>query len=178
MAFDARRLRAGELLAGTGAVVLFVAMFVDWYGVRISTARLGSIQIPAASADAWSAFTVVDLVLAATVASALALVFLQATRRSPALPVSFSVVTTVLGAVTVLAILYRIIDPPGIDLPGAVGAIIAPHLQRTVEGGAYVGLVGAFAIAAGAWRSMRVEGVAAADERTAIETVALDGGGL
>jgi cytochrome bd-type quinol oxidase subunit 2 len=172
---DLRRLRSGELIAGAGAILLLVSMFLDWYGVSLSTVSLGSFQLPHASTNAWDSFTVVDILLALTIASGLTLVWSQATRRSPAVPVAFSVLSTVLAILSALVTLWRIVDPPAIDLPGRLGAIVAPHLSRTVEVGAWIGLLATVVTAVGAWRSLRQEGVAPEDERTSIETVALRG---
>ena len=75
----------------------------------------------------------------------LALVVLPATHRSPSLPVAFSVFSAVAGAVAALLILYRIANQPG------------PNHAVDVQVGAGLGLAAAVLVAAGAWRSVRVE---------------------
>jgi hypothetical protein len=126
-----RRLRDGDWIAGASGVLLLAAMFADWYA-------------PAA-ASAWEAFSVLDIVLALLALVPLALVAVQATRDSPSLPVAFSVLTTIAGAVATLLILYRIVNQPG------------PNDAVSVELGAWIGVAAAVAIAGGGWRSMRVE---------------------
>jgi hypothetical protein len=166
MEFDASRLRSGELIVGVSAVLLFIFMFLSWYGSP------GSFGLPNVSDDAWDAFSVIDLFLLLTVIVALALVVTQATRRSPAIPVSLSVITTTLAGLSVLLILFRMIDPPGIvDVPAGLGA----HLDRTLDIGIYLGLAASLGILYGGYRSMRVEGLAPRDARTEIETVKLRG---
>jgi hypothetical protein len=117
-----RRLRAAEWIAGAGGAGLLVALWLDWYS----------------SASAWRAFAVLDVALALAALVPLALVVLQATRESPALPSAFSALTFVAGALATLLILYRILDPP---VPG-------------VEHGAWIGLAAAVVAAAGGWRSL------------------------
>jgi hypothetical protein len=171
--FEPERLRAGELLAGAGGLALLVAMIVPWYdGLHLSV-RLGSFYFPHTSQDAWNAFTVLDVYLAIVALSALWLLYAQATRRSPALPVSLGVVVTVMAAVAALLVLWRILDPPGLRLGRPLPAFIADHLSRRVLAGPWLGLAACIAIAAGGWRSLRREGVAPRDERTEIETVML-----
>jgi hypothetical protein len=166
MEFDASRLRSGELIVGVSAVLLFIFMFLSWYGSP------GSFGLPNVSYDAWDAFSVIDLFLLLTVIVALALVVTQATRRSPAIPVSLSVITTTLAGLSVLLILFRMIDPPGIvDVPAGLDA----HLDRTLDIGIYLGLAASLGILYGGYRSMRVEGLAPPDARTEIETVKLRG---
>ena len=65
-----------------------------------------------------------------TIVAAAGLVFVQVTRRAPAIPVTMSLVVMLLGIVTVVALIYRVlISPP-------------PHQ----EAGAYLGLLFAIGI--------------------------------
>ena len=129
------RLRAGEWLAGAAAVVLLGSLFLDWS------------RAPVGGASAWEAFDVLDFVLAALALVPLALFVTQATRRCPAIPVTFSVLTALAGALATLLIAVRLIDQPG------------PNALITVEAGAWLGLLAALLATAGGWRSMRVEAV-------------------
>jgi succinate-acetate transporter protein len=153
MDFDPRRLRTGEVIVGASALVLLASIFVlDWYGLNGTLAptadRLG---LPV-SVNAWQALTTVRWLLLLTVACALALVYFQASRRAPALPVTLSVILTVLAGTTVLVLIYRVlINPPG---PGDV---------ITARAGAYVGLLSALVLVYGAYRSLRQEGIAERD---------------
>ncbi|MGH2882293.1 MAG: hypothetical protein ACRDPA_06275 [Solirubrobacteraceae bacterium] len=90
-----------------------------------------------------------------TILAAVALVFVQATRRAPATPVTMSLVVMLLGMVTVVALIYRVlINPP-------------PHQ----EAAAYLGLLWALGIAFGGYFSLRQEGIARRDERRDIPIV-------
>jgi hypothetical protein len=153
-AFALSRLRIGESLAGLAAVALLVLLLaVHWYGGR---------RIPPATG--WEALTVTRWVALVTIAAGLALPLTQATRRAPAVPASLSVIVLVLGIVLTVILLIRVV----IDLPG-------PDELVSARAGAYLGLAGAVAIAAGGFLSLRQEGVARFDERTEIETVVLGG---
>jgi hypothetical protein len=137
-----RRLRDGEWIAGAGGVALLAAMFLHWYGLDLSIGRLDEI-VP--EATAWEAFGVLDVVLALLALPPLALAVTQATRPSPSIPVMFSVLTTLAGALAALLILYRIVNQPG------------PNEIVDVQLGAWLGLLAALVVTAGGWRSMRVE---------------------
>jgi cytochrome bd-type quinol oxidase subunit 2 len=144
MDFDPGRLRRGELLAGVCTVLLLVFVLAGtWYG-HGSQARTG-----------WEALPILRWLLVVTMAAALALVFTQVTRRAPAIPVALSVIVTVLGVITVLALIYRVlISPPA-------------HEQA----GAFLGLLFAIGLAYGGFLSMREEGIAARDAPREIPVV-------
>jgi hypothetical protein len=144
MDFDLSRLRRGELLAGASAVLLLVFMFAGkWYGQG------------AHSRTGWEALVGLRWLLAVTIAAAFGLVLVQATRRAPAVPVTMSMVVTVLGVVSQLALVYRVvINPPA-------------HEQL----GAFLGLISALGLAYGGYLSIRQEGVARRDARTDIPVV-------
>ena len=127
------RLRDGDWIAGAGAVALLGAMFLHWYGA-------GPFEV-----TAWQAFDVLDVVLVGLALVPLALVVTQATRRSPAIPVAFSVLTWGGGMVAALLILYRIVNQPG------------PNDLVDVQAGAWLGLLAALVVAGGGWRSTRNE---------------------
>ena len=130
------RLRPGEMIAGAGGVALLVVMFLEWF------ALVGFGEV---AANAWQAFSVTDLILALTALAAIGLAVLTASRRSPALPVAASVITTSLGALATLLVLYRILNQPG------------PNDFVEVRFGAYLGLLSVLAIAAGGFLSLRDE---------------------
>lgn len=92
-----RRLRRGEWLAAVGGVALLALMWAPWYG----------------DANAWEAFAVVDVVLALAALSGIAAAFLQATRRSPAMPIAADVLGSVVCLLALLLLVIRTLDPPG-----------------------------------------------------------------
>jgi hypothetical protein len=136
MDLDPARLRRGELLAGTGAVLLLVFLLGGtWYG-RGGGSRTG-----------WESVTTLRWLLLVTIVAALALVVAQITRRSPAIPVTLSMIVAVLGVIAVLALVYRVlINPPA-------------HEQA----GAFLALLSAIGLAYGGYLSLREEGIARKD---------------
>jgi hypothetical protein len=136
------RLRLGELVAGAAAVVLLVLLLVaHWYG----------------RGTGWQVLTSSRWAVLVTVATALGLVVTQATRRAPALPAALSVIVTVLGVLTVLWLIYRV--------------VISPAPQERVW--AWLGLASACLLVVGAFLSLRREGILPEDGPEAIPLVAL-----
>ena len=151
MRIDISRLRPGEIIAGAAAVLLLVLMFaVPWYRVK------------ATSINGWDSLTDLRWLLIVTIIAALALAYFQATRRAPAIPVNLSVIVTVLGLLSSLALIYRVL----INVPGSDSVVDA-------RVGAYLGLVSALAILYGGFASMRQEGIAPQDAPAEIETIRL-----
>jgi hypothetical protein len=155
MTFDHRRLRLGELVAGGAALLLFIDMFLKWYGFageNIARAAGFSTTI-----SAWRAFDFIDILLFLVILVTLGLVATTATARTPALPVAGSVIVTALGIVAALFVLYRIINQPG------------PNDFVSASFGAYLGLLLCLGIALGGYMAMRDEGTSLADARAQAE---------
>jgi hypothetical protein len=139
------RLRRGELVAGASGLLLLIFVFaLTWYSVtgplRPTLAVLGR----ATSYNGWDGLTHVRWLLLVTALVALALAYFQASQRAPAIPVSLAVTVTVLGGLSVLTLIYKVlINTPGSELD-----------QRA---GAYLGLAAAIGIAYGGFDSLREE---------------------
>jgi len=164
MRLTASRLRRYEILAGVSGVVLLVSMFgLGWYR-RTTGAAAGRLRAPA-SLNGWQALTGARWAMALTALAALALVVVQATRQAPALPVSISVLVTILAGLTTLILLYRVLitQPLG-------GNVVA-------RAGAFVGLIAAAGILCGGYGSMRDERRSPHDERHEIPLITPRGEG-
>jgi hypothetical protein len=162
MGLDSSRLRRPEWIVGAGSVVLLASMLLlPWYQLTQSSPPPGPRYFVTSSVDGWHGLNHARWLIVVTVLAAFALVFFQASRRAPAIPVSFSLLTAVLGALTVLWLIYRVlISPPGGDR----------------KAGAIIGLLSACAITYGGYRSVRQEGIASADGPSEIPTVSLRAG--
>jgi hypothetical protein len=123
-----RRVSPAEALTGICGVGLLIALFVPWFD----------------GADAWEAFTVIDLLLAPVGATAAALPVISASNAKPDAPITATAFTALGGVVATLLVLLRLLDPPG---------------PASREVGLYLGLLAALGVAAAAWKGM-------ADERT------------
>lgn len=161
--FRLSRLRTGEIIAGVGGLLLLVFMFaLKWYGLSTRLAE-GHAGLPGATSwSGWQELQVLRWLLLITGACAILLAYFQAARRAPALPVALSVVVTVLGAISVVALIVRVLIAPP-QLP-AIGA-----LDR--QTGAYLGLFASLAIAYGGFASLRQEGGPAPGELGDLETL-------
>ncbi len=152
-----RRLRAGELIVGASAVALIVFVFLaPWYA---ASARSAPHRL-AYSVNGWHGLLHVRWLVLLTIAVSLGLVAAQAARRAPALPVAMSLAVTMLATVNTLVLIYRVL----IDVPGAGAG------QRA---GAFLGLISSVGIAAGAYMSLRREGISQADGPGEIEHVVI-----
>ena len=145
------------------AIVLLASMFVlDWYGLNSTlsptAARLGVTT----SVNGWDGLTNLRWLVLIVIGCSLALVYVQATRRAPAVPASLSVLVTVPAFLLVLALIYRVL----INEPGPDGYV-------DQKAGAFVGLISSIVLLYGGYQSMRQEGVAARDAPTEIETIRL-----
>ena len=136
----------GEQVAGIAGLALILTMFLfAWYGV----------DVPGVNGfDAFDAFGDwfnIILVFAAFAGMELA-VFGSGSER---MPVSLSVVTTVLGGIATIILLIYIISPPGIPTFGEA----APEIDLSREFGVFLGLVELVALTVGGYMTMQQEGV-------------------
>jgi hypothetical protein len=150
---NADRLSTGEKIAGASAVLLFIFMFFDWFKVDVSSGDgLFSVSI---GGNAWEAFSTIDIILMITIIAAVAVAVIRLADAVVEPPFSINAVVAILGAVSVLLILYRIIDPPGgSDIEGVD---ISPAI------GAFLGLLAAAGITYGGYRAMQEEGTSFGD---------------
>jgi hypothetical protein len=149
---DVDKLNTGEKIAGVSAVLLFIFMFFDWFGVEISGEN-GTVSFGSGSGgSAWDALDFIPIVLLITIVIALVNVGLRLSESDYEPPVSMNVVVTVLGGLSSLLVLYRIIFPPSFGSFGGVSA------DATLEFGIFLGLVAAIGIAFGGYRAMQEEG--------------------
>ena len=150
---DVDKLNTGEKIAGVSAVLLFIFMFFDWFGVedlRRRRDRLASAS--GAGGSAWDALDFIPIVLVITIVVALVNVFLRLSDSDYEPPISMNVAVAVLGGLSTLLVLFRIIDPPGFGTFGGVS------VDATLEFGIFLGLVTAAGIAYGGYRGMQEEG--------------------
>lgn len=152
MTFDLSRLRRGEQVAAGAAVLLFILMFFDWYSVSVNAGPLGKFSV---GGSAWQVFSFIDIYLLLVILAAIGLAVVTATERTPALPVTMSVIVTALAALGTVLVLYRLIDTPVGDVPSGV------DVGRTVW--AFLGLIAVGAITYGGYLSMRDEGTSLTD---------------
>lgn len=161
------RLRLGELIAGAGAVLLLVALSLDWArpepqvrtapGVELSSPlRSAADQVTNAFVNRYaeSGFSslgiVMVLMLLVAAGGGIALVAVTLTERdTPVLPVVGSVVLFGWTLITFIVLALRLtLFQPGLEL-GYDDASV------DILGAAWLGLLGLVVIGAGAWLTLR-----------------------
>jgi hypothetical protein len=154
---DLDRLSLGEKIAAVSAILLFIFMFFEWFGVEVSGAGGFSGSVSGAGGNAWDALDYIPIVLVVTIVAALGLAAIRLTDSIYEPPVPMSTVVTVLGALSVLLILFRIVDPPSFASFGGVS------VDATLSIGIFLGLISAGGIAYGGYTTMREEGITFGD---------------
>ncbi|HEX6583780.1 MAG TPA: hypothetical protein VF056_09255 [Thermoleophilaceae bacterium] len=138
---DTSKLTTGDIIAGVGAVVLLISLFLPWYGVSVDVAGFSASE----SGSGWEVLGSIDILLFLISVAAIAVVAAKAAGALPA-DIPAPVVLLGLGALAVLLVIYRIIDiPTEGDVPDQV------DLSRKV--GIFIALLGAAAVAYGGWRT-------------------------
>ena len=148
MDLDLKRVNLGQQIAALGSVLLFIFLFIGWYKVGGAIGAFADQFGVNVSLKGWDAHTLLRWLMLLTIVAALALAFMNATKRElPKLPLSPSVILAVLAAVTTLLLAFRMF----INQPG-------PDKLIDLKFGAWLGLLSLIAITVGAWLSMRAEG--------------------
>ncbi|HKG36388.1 MAG TPA: hypothetical protein VKA89_08135 [Solirubrobacterales bacterium] len=138
---DVNRLTQGEKIAAGSAIALFIIMFLKWYGVD----EAGG----AGDLSAWDAFDFIDLILLLTVIVTVGAAAAKASANRIDFPLSTAI--AVLGGLSTLLVLFRLIVTPDID-------VIVGEIDLSRSYGVFLGLIAAAGIAYGGWRAMDEEG--------------------
>src|SRR3954469_21627051 len=107
---DLRRVGTWQWLTGLSGLVLFVSLFLPWYGAGGLTG------------NAWESFAYVDLILALTGLAAIALVVVTARSRAAAVPLTMAGWLRWLALVAALLAIYRVLKLPNADVTLTGGA--------------------------------------------------------
>jgi len=142
---DVDRLSTGEKIAGVSAILLFIFMFLDWFTVSASN---GFVSV-SVGGSAWDALDVIPIILMIAILAAVGVAVVRLTEADFEPAISMNSVVAILGIISVLLILYRIISPPG---SGFSGVSVDPAV------GIFLGLAAAAGIAYGGYRAMQEEG--------------------
>lgn len=154
---DVDRLNTGEKIAGVSAVLLFVFMFFEWFGVEISGEN-GSISFGSGEGgNAWQALDIIPFVLLIAIVVALVNAFLRLSDSDYEPPISMNVAVAVLGGLAALLVLYRVISPPDFGSFGGVS------VEATRAFGLYLGLLASIGVAFGGYKGMQEEGTTFGD---------------
>jgi hypothetical protein len=144
----------GEQIAGLSGLALILIMFLfAWYGFDAG-------NVEANGFDAFDAYSDwLNLILVFTGIAGICLGLYGAAAARLQLPISLSVLTAVLGALSALLILIFLISPP--DFPSFGGEAVEVDLDRKI--GVFLGLLAALGVAAGGYLAMQAEGTSFQD---------------
>jgi hypothetical protein len=153
MALD--RLSRGEAIAAASAVVLFAAMFLPWFDGDSSVAGYTG-EVPGGG-SAWETLELIPVFLMLAIVVGFGNGFARAIDADLGVKISPNAVVAVCGGLAFLLILYRIVDPPGLDAFGGV------PVETSLRLGVFLGLLAAAGIGYGGYSAMREEGLTFGD---------------
>jgi uncharacterized membrane protein YhaH (DUF805 family) len=151
------KLNTGEKISAVSAILLFIFMFFDWFGVEVSGVPGFSGSVSGAGGSAWDALEVIPIFLMIAIVAAIGVAVIRLTDADLEPPISLNAIVAALGGLAVLLILYRIVDTPG---GGSFGGV---SVDTTLKFGIFLGLIAAAGIAYGGYSAMREEGVTFGD---------------
>lgn len=153
MSFDANRLKFGDLIAGGGALLLLISLFLEWYNVSVE--GLGGVSGGVGLGNAFQALGIGPIFLLLVALVVIAIVVVRALGvQIPQLPAPLSTIILGLGALAALYCLFRLIFTPDPDVPGGLDDAI--DVGRGI--GVFLAFLSTLAITAGGFLSARERG--------------------
>jgi len=131
-------------------------MFLDWFGLKDS----GELRLFSVGHSAWEALDYIPIVLVVAIVVALVVASVRPGESGCEPPVPAGLIVAVLGAVSVLLVLFRIVFPPNFgSIRDTFGTV---PIEGTVQSPILLGLAAAAGIAFGGCWVMREEGISLA----------------
>jgi hypothetical protein len=136
---DVGRLRSTEWILGAFGVALLGVMFLDWYEYTVTAGYFDEVaplapdessggvfaySVGDGTVNAWEAFAVTDIVLAAAAILAIAVAIVTATQRTQAIPVALESLTALLTLVASIFVFIRVLSLPGDGLVRDIGPML------------------------------------------------------
>lgn len=147
------KLNTGEKVSAVSAILLFVFMFFEWFGIKVSgVSGFSGTVATGEGGSAWDTLDVIPIFLMLAIVVAIGVALIRLTDADLEPPVSLNAIVAALGGFAVLLILYRIISPPDFGSFGGVS------VDATLKFGIFLGLIAAAGIAYGGYSAMREEG--------------------
>jgi hypothetical protein len=142
---DPSRISFGEMIAAVSGLVLFIVMFLPWYGVS------ANIGFGSFTANAWESFDFIDIVLFLVALLAVGMAVARAAGAMPSnLPAPPGQIVAAGGALAVLLILYRLIDTPGGEAD-----VLDVGVEISRKAGVFLGLLAAGGVTFGGYTAMK-----------------------
>jgi len=163
MQFEMSRLSKGDRIIGASAIGFFIILFLlPWYGVS-SSSTLGNFS---ASATGWESFTNSRWLWLLTIIIAVVYVGMRGAGRDTNNGMSLAAVVAALGVLSVIFVLYRIVDHPSASATFGEGG----SASAGIEFGIWLGLIAAAALTYGGYEAMREDGTSIGDVRAQAES--------
>ncbi len=143
---DAAQASTGEKIVVGSAVVLFIALFLPWYGVKVEGAGV-SVSLDE-TLTAWKAFSFVDILLFGAAATVIAVVVASVAGALPVLPVPPGLILLGAGGLALLLVLVRLLVAPEV-------AGFPEDFDVTRKFGIFIALLAAGGMAYGAVQASR-----------------------
>ncbi len=145
---DLDRLKNEEKVAIGAGIVLFISLFLKWYGVDFGGTTNSGITIPgfSASVSGWTAFSYTDLWIFLLFALTVGAFALRATNNEDRSPLPLSGIAAGLSIWVAVLVVYRVI----INKPGPSGI--------DTKLGAWIGLIASIVLAVAWVRAAMLEG--------------------
>ncbi len=148
---DTSKIGFGDMVAAASALLLFLFLFLPWYGLEVS-GNLGGASITAEGPDtfsAWESFSFVDILLFLLVLAVIGLVAAKAAGALPDLPQPSALIIAEAGGVALLLVLFRLLATPDVDVAG-----LTVDVDATRKIGVFLALIAAAGITYGGWLGM------------------------
>lgn len=141
----------GAMIAGVCGALLFIFMFLPWYGspegsssnLDQQTTELLGVNPPEptdTTMNAWQSFDFTDVIMLLAVFVSVGLAVMTLMGSSASLPVAGSALTCGIGALAFLFVLYRTFDPPGEGLDREIGLFLGLLATAGIAVGGYLGM--------------------------------------
>ena len=140
---DLGRLRSTEWILGACGLALLGVMFLDWYELAPEGAYYSDSAFAAVgggSVNAWEAFAVTDIVLAAAAGLALAVAVVTATQRTQAIPVALESLTALLTLIASIFVFVRVLSLPDDAIFREIGPMLGLPLILFLTLAAWFGI--------------------------------------
>ncbi len=148
----------GELIAGVSAILLYVSTIYDWFGTKLSAES--ALNLFSDNRSAWDTLDYIPGILLIAVFAALFAVTIRLVNPAKPKLLRVDAAVAILGIVSTLLILFRIVDPPSF---GSVGTSFSDGfgtstVEATAQTPIFVALAAAAGIAVGGCLAMSEEG--------------------
>lgn len=168
MSFRTTRLTLAEWLLGVDSILLAADLFAtSWFSYRPRFHAFAAMLSQSVSANGWDTFNVLGPLTLLVSIAGIVIVWLTATRASPALPVVITTLLLPVSFVQTILIAFRVfLDGPSVQLAQAGHTNVIESRP-----GAYIGVALSVLTFAGIYLSLRRDSVAPEDSPSIIQTL-------